>query len=63
MSRTLWIERPDCTGCNICVELCPDVFELDEDAVAVVHNPRGDTDEAIQEALDACPEGCIHWKD
>ena len=63
MSRTVWIDKPACTGCNICVEMCPDVFELDEEMVALVQNPKGDDEEAIQDALDACPENCIHWRD
>ena len=62
-SRTLWIDRPACTGCNVCVEMCPEVFELDEDAVAIISNSRGDTEEAIGDAIDACPESCIHWRD
>ena len=63
MSRNIWIDRPACTGCNVCVEMCPDVFELDEDGVAVAMNPKGDSDDAIQDCLDACPESCIHWRD
>ena len=63
MPRVAWIDRPACTGCNICVDMCPEVFELDEDQVAIVINPKGDTEEAIDEAIDACPEGCIQWRD
>lgn len=63
MSRNIWIDRKACTGCNVCVEMCPEVFELDEDAIAVVCNPLGDTEESIREAIDACPESCIHARD
>ena len=62
MPKTVHIDRPACTGCYICVEVCPDVFDLDEDAVAIVTNQRGDDRESIQEAIDACPESCIHWR-
>jgi len=61
--RTVWVDRPVCNGCFVCVEMCPDVFELDEDMVAVVHNLRGDTEDSIQEAIDACPEGALQWRD
>jgi ferredoxin len=43
--------------------MCPDVFELDEDGIAIALNPKGDSEEAIQDCLDACPESCIHWRD
>ena len=63
MLRTVWVDRSICTGCNVCVEMCPDVFELDEDGVAVVYHERGDSEDALSDSLDACPEACIHWQD
>jgi ferredoxin len=27
-----------------------------------VHDPDGDAEEKIQEAMDGCPVACIHWK-
>jgi ferredoxin len=28
-----------------------------------VFDPAGDTEQAIQEAMDLCPVTCIHWKE
>ena len=49
-----------CTGCGICVELCPEVFQDDGAGfcyVADYDDQQGDQD--FQEAVDACPEGAI----
>jgi ferredoxin len=61
--RSVWIERASCTGCNVCVEMCPEVFELDEEAVAMAHPERADGEAELEDCMDACPEGCIHWRD
>ncbi|GAB6281226.1 MAG: ferredoxin [Thermovirga sp.] len=52
------VNRDDCIGCGVCAQICPDVFELDEDAgkVKVI---RPDGAECAQEAADSCPVGCI----
>ncbi|NJB69394.1 ferredoxin [Desulfobaculum xiamenense] len=53
------IDEEACMGCESCVELCPDVFEMDADGEkAVVKNPNS-TDECVQEAIDSCPAEAI----
>lgn len=53
---------PDlCTGCEVCVELVPEVFEMRDDDLAHVTNadpPEGLNDK-IQEAIDSCPSEAI----
>ena len=49
-----------CSGCETCVELCPEVFCMDEmleKADLVTPNPKI-TDEVYQAAA-YCPEKCI----
>lgn len=49
----------DCMGCESCVELCPDVFEMNEDGdKAVVINPNSKAD-CVDEAIDSCPAEAI----
>ena len=49
----------DCIGCESCVDICPDAFEMDEEAnVAVVKNPDSKAP-CIDEAMDACPVDAI----
>ncbi len=49
-----------CSGCATCVELCPEVFRLDETtekAVLLVINPE--IDDTVRQAASYCPEKCI----
>jgi ferredoxin len=63
MEKRLVIDEEECQGCETCVELCPDVFEFDENTEkAIVINPEAD-DDCIQEAIDSCPVECINWEE
>ncbi len=52
---------PDvCTGCELCTELCPNVFKMDGD-VAVAHAdpvPSGEED-CARDAIEQCPVEAI----
>ncbi|MBC8181259.1 ferredoxin [candidate division KSB1 bacterium] len=53
---------PDlCTGCELCVDECPDVFEMNDDDLAVVKVDvvPADAEESAQEAADDCPSEAI----
>jgi ferredoxin len=53
------IDEEACIGCETCVELCPNVFEMDDDGEkAVVVAPDSD-DECVEEAIDTCPGEAI----
>jgi ferredoxin len=53
----------DCIGCGVCMQVCPEVFGLDEESGKAVlldggsHAGKGDL---IKEAVDSCPIGCIN---
>lgn len=54
------IDADSCTGCELCVQTCPDVFDMGDD-VAIVKTaevPAGCEDD-VQEAADSCPVECI----
>ena len=64
MAVKVFIDVDECIGCQSCVELCPEVFEYDEDSEkAVVIKPEGGPQECIEEAIETCPVECIHWAD
>ena len=58
-----YIEEDECTGDEVCVDICPEVFKMNDDGIAVVHNPTGADEDKIQEAIDECPVACILWKE
>jgi ferredoxin len=58
------VVEDECIACGACVEICPEVFLLNESlGFAQVLNPGGASKEKMQEAMDACPVHCIHWED
>lgn len=63
MAKYLIIDSDECTGCETCVELCPEAFEFDEAAgVAKVINPDAKND-CVEEAIESCPVECIRWEE
>jgi ferredoxin len=55
------IDRDACTGCELCVTTCPDVFEMADDGLAKVksENVPAGMEEAAKEAATSCPVECI----
>lgn len=51
---------PDlCTGCELCIDIAPNTFQMDEEGICTVVDPPGDDEEAIEEAIDSCPAEAI----
>jgi ferredoxin len=49
-----------CTACGLCVDTCPEVFDLgDEMAIVIVEDVPKDYEEAAQQAADECPVEAI----
>lgn len=54
------IEHDDCLGCEACVEICPEVFEFNDDEVkAYVKEDADENSDCIDEAIGSCPADCI----
>jgi ferredoxin len=55
---------PDlCTGCGVCEELCPAVFELGDDGLAhVIVGSDRDGAECCEEAAESCPDEAISFR-
>jgi ferredoxin len=49
-----------CTGCGICVDVCPEIFEIGDDGSSQVIDDYGCEDAGCcEEAVEQCPEGAI----
>lgn len=59
------VDESTCTGCQVCADLAPEVFEMNDDMVSVVKVdtvPEGSED-MVREAAEQCPVTCIEIKE
>jgi ferredoxin len=65
MNMKIIIDREVCTGCGVCVSICRDMFELDEESVAVVtKNPvPANLKTTVKEAAESCAVEAIHLEE
>lgn len=49
-----------CTACGLCVDTCPEVFEMGNDmAQVMVDDVPAEYEDAVQQAADECPVEAI----
>ncbi len=60
---TLTIDDELCIGCGTCVEICPEVFALNEAEKAFVKNQEGCKTCNCEDAINSCPVSAISWQD
>jgi len=55
------IDKDLCTGCELCVSTCPEVFAMDDDGLAktIVDEIPDDASATAEEASANCPVECI----
>ena len=53
------IDAEECMGCESCVEICPDVFKMDDDGEKAVVIAEDSGADCVEEAIDSCPADCI----
>lgn len=59
----VWIEE-DCTACELCVDTCPDVFEMGDEIAQVIAGADLEANEdCIREAADDCPADVIKFEE
>lgn len=54
------VDKDICTGCGLCADTCPEVFEIDDSLAKVkVSDVPQSAVKTCQEAADNCPVECI----
>lgn len=56
----LRVNKDVCLGCGACQAICPDVFQIDEDGLAVaISEPNEKNMEDAMDAKEGCPVSAI----
>jgi ferredoxin len=56
------IDLEDCTECDACVEICPEVFIKNDLGLIVVSDLSAYPEEEVDEVIKNCPCDCISWE-
>ena len=56
----VWIESPECTACDECINIAPKAFAYNDQKQAIVINPQGAKFADIVKAAEKCTASCIH---
>jgi ferredoxin len=58
------IDRFECTDCESCLSLCPQIFKRNEETGYIeVADLSQYPEEEILEAMSLCPADCITWQE
>ncbi|HHU36757.1 MAG TPA: ferredoxin [Treponema sp.] len=55
------VDKDTCIGCGVCVDVCPQIFSMDQDDKAEAKDITvpGNIEESCQDAADQCPVEAI----
>ena len=59
----VWIDEGACTGCGLCEDTCPEIFELNDVAKVKEKVDFNEFEEEIKEAAESCPGEAIHFEE
>ncbi|MCF8227040.1 MAG: ferredoxin [Bacteroidales bacterium] len=52
-----------CTACGLCEDLCPDVFEMPDEAEVIENADLSSNEDCIKEAAESCPVEIIKYEE
>lgn len=55
------VDKEACIGCELCVDICPQVFSMDDDGLAIAIEEEIDESliDSAKEAEESCPTDAI----
>ena len=56
----VWIDTPECTTCDECIQIAPKVFQYNAAKKSAVIDPKGASFKDIVKAAEKCTASCIH---
>jgi len=57
------VDQETCTGCTLCTQTCPDIFQMEGDKAKTITNTvPGDKEDCAKKAADECPVDAISVK-
>ena len=59
--KKVWIEE-GCTACGLCEDICPEVFEVEDEAIVIESADFNAFEENIKEAAESCPVEVIKYE-
>ncbi|MDZ7738113.1 MAG: ferredoxin [Bacteroidales bacterium] len=59
--KKVWIEE-GCTSCGLCEDICPEVFEMEDEAVVKSDADFEANEDCITEAAESCPVDVIKYE-
>lgn len=56
-----WVDKDICIGCGVCVDVCPQIFFMDQEDKAEAKDipVPAEVEESCQEAAEECPVSAI----
>ena len=59
------VDRDLCIGCGLCADICPEVYEMDDESIAkvIVDVIPAEAEETAKDAASSCPVEAIVIED
>ena len=56
-----FVDKETCIGCGLCPEVCPDIFEMDDDGLAIARDIEipEDIEDSAKDAEESYPVAAI----
>ncbi len=62
-AKWIVIDVYECNGCGSCMEICPEVFAMDEDGEkAILLDSEATITDKVEEAAAYCAQKCIEFE-